>query len=644
MASATPGEVNQQLNEGVDYPGRESLYGGTVEDESACTGGEWMNAGREVIGDVVLMGTRNVFAVSRRDPGSFRNAFGKDQCGIMFDARGLRYLWGVLAAERKESGCGGGESALAVKEGVLRLLLSLSRSFENGEVSFGLSGENDMSDMFRESPGFDILGESGVFIVKRVEKDYSCIVPPSIDTAARSTDVLGGRTKGHFVPVLLSDGVGSSDGDSSTELGESIIAAINEHCGTFRVLLRDGDRDESGGPALNKLGARIKSLEEKRYQVEETRVADDGVRYCEELHHVPSRAEFFSEYVLRSKPVILRGVAVQSPALRKWDLEFFRELYKNKKIHVKVNPVDDFEGFEKMKDWLLPLDGDMNNSEEVRETLKKFVPQYVLDRVEDPSVLLVRPVGVDMEFTDFLDSLNGTSEFFSGKNVSAYIEYSAMSHTSELLQDVEEMPFLRKLMPKGSKEGEHKAQNGQAELDWAKKVGKMQLELSSHNLWFGNGKTYARNHFDHYENTLIQIKGSKRVFMFDPYDNRNFYEGFYLEAKYKYDKTRRDFVKSIEGDEGLHVATTFSPVDVMSPDTARYPLFIKAAKRGLQCEIFPGDALYMPSSWWHSVQSTQDPILKVNVAHNYWYTPLYSKKFPCKECSPHLNKAYHHML
>lgn len=59
-----------------------------------------------------------------------------------------------------------------------------------------------------------------------------------------------------------------------------------------------------------------------------------------------------------------------------------------------------------------------------------------------------------------------------------------------------------------------------------------------------------------------------------------------------------------------------SPVDITDPDLKRFPRFANAKR--LQCVLKPGDVLFMPSFWWHEVQSYPDLQQKRNLAVNYW--------------------------
>jgi hypothetical protein len=56
-------------------------------------------------------------------------------------------------------------------------------------------------------------------------------------------------------------------------------------------------------------------------------------------------------------------------------------------------------------------------------------------------------------------------------------------------------------------------------------------------------------------------------------------------------------------------------VDVGAPDLARFPRFANAMDAALVADLEPGDAIYIPSLWWHDV-SAHGPL---NVLVNYWW-------------------------
>jgi len=62
-------------------------------------------------------------------------------------------------------------------------------------------------------------------------------------------------------------------------------------------------------------------------------------------------------------------------------------------------------------------------------------------------------------------------------------------------------------------------------------------------------------------------------------------------------------------------------VDFANPDYAAYPKFREALKTAQVVELEPGDAILIPSMWWHHVESLDD----MNILINYWCrnTPAY---------------------
>jgi len=112
-------------------------------------------------------------------------------------------------------------------------------------------------------------------------------------------------------------------------------------------------------------------------------------------------------------------------------------------------------------------------------------------------------------------------------------------------------------------------------------------------LWVGN-RTRIGAHWDLPQNLICVIGGRRRYTLFPPEQIGNLYPGPV---------------------ENSPAGQPISMVDFHAPDLARYPRFIDALQSAQVAELAPGDALYLPSLWWHHAESL-DP---VGVMANYWW-------------------------
>lgn len=115
-------------------------------------------------------------------------------------------------------------------------------------------------------------------------------------------------------------------------------------------------------------------------------------------------------------------------------------------------------------------------------------------------------------------------------------------------------------------------------------------------IWFGNAVT-VQTHYDMAENLAVVVAGRRRFTLFPPEQTANLYVG------------PLDFTLA---------GQPISMVRLEAPDHDRYPRFAEAVKHGLSAELGPGDALYIPTAWWHHVRSLDG----FNVLVNYWWRDL----------------------
>ena len=111
--------------------------------------------------------------------------------------------------------------------------------------------------------------------------------------------------------------------------------------------------------------------------------------------------------------------------------------------------------------------------------------------------------------------------------------------------------------------------------------------------WLSNQSRVAA-HFDLHDNIACVVHGTRTFTVFPPDQISNLYVGPTLDAP-----------------GGVPIST----VDLKSPDLATYPRFEQALESAQTAQLEPGDAIYIPSPWWHAV-SSEAPL---NLLVNYWW-------------------------
>ncbi|WP_028916478.1 cupin-like domain-containing protein [Pseudoxanthomonas sp. J35] len=112
-------------------------------------------------------------------------------------------------------------------------------------------------------------------------------------------------------------------------------------------------------------------------------------------------------------------------------------------------------------------------------------------------------------------------------------------------------------------------------------------------IWIGNRVT-ASCHYDAPNNIACCAVGRRRFTLFPPDQIGNLYPG------------------PLEPTPG---GQAVSVVDFNAPDLERFPRFREAMAVGQSVVLEPGDAIFIPSMWWHHVQGL-DPF---TVLVNYWW-------------------------
>jgi hypothetical protein len=112
-------------------------------------------------------------------------------------------------------------------------------------------------------------------------------------------------------------------------------------------------------------------------------------------------------------------------------------------------------------------------------------------------------------------------------------------------------------------------------------------------VWIGN-RTRIAAHYDLPDNVACVAAGHRRFTLFPPDQLSNLYIG------------PLDFTPA---------GQSISLVDFAQPDLAAFPKFADAMAHAQVAELGPGDALFIPSMWWHHVEALD----AFNVLINYWW-------------------------
>lgn len=112
-------------------------------------------------------------------------------------------------------------------------------------------------------------------------------------------------------------------------------------------------------------------------------------------------------------------------------------------------------------------------------------------------------------------------------------------------------------------------------------------------IWIGN-RTRISAHYDLPDNLACIGAGRRRFTLFPPGQQRNLYVG-------PIDLTP--------------AGQPISLVDFKHPDPERFPRFAQALEHAQVADMEPGDAIFVPSMWWHHVEALDG----FNVLVNYWW-------------------------
>lgn len=113
------------------------------------------------------------------------------------------------------------------------------------------------------------------------------------------------------------------------------------------------------------------------------------------------------------------------------------------------------------------------------------------------------------------------------------------------------------------------------------------------NIWIGN-RTRVATHNDNSENIACVAAGRRRFTLFPPNQEMNLY---------------------IAESDITPGGRPISLVDLSAPDLQQFPRFADALQTAQVALLNPGDALYIPTNWWHNVEALES----INILINFWW-------------------------
>lgn len=157
-----------------------------------------------------------------------------------------------------------------------------------------------------------------------------------------------------------------------------------------------------------------------------------------------------------------------------------------------------------------------------------------------------------------------------------YFVWHAFRHHPELYDDIKPTPYFTSDLV--------------LELDpTLRRLIELTSGIEYWEIYLGAANSLTPLHQDYWgtHGYLAQIQGRKRVELFAPSDSEYLYQG---------------------------------QVDPEKPNPESHPLFEKAT--AYECEIGPGEILYIPPGWWHHIRGLEKSI---TVSHNYFNETNFSQ-------------------
>lgn len=335
---------------------------------------------------------------------------------------------------------------------------------------------------------------------------------------------------------------------------------------------------------------------------------------CEVISKEEAVRRFRKDYWFKQRPVVIRDLS-SAPSAEK--LGHVLRGVGQEVVGCKLSDSADFEGVESLSHWL-------REGEHASDDL----PEMVAQKLAALDSVVVRAAHEQLKVEEVLTLL--AEKKATGSSMTAYVEY----HRIRTSDSANKRLLIELLRPESSPTTGETMLEGFIEELFVREDG----ELKGHPyLWLGDGSTLGKRHFDPYDNLLFQTAGSKTFTLSPP---ASFSEGHLREGNLKAESTPRK--------RGNGTATyAVSRGSLVTSTSLVHTVDSSVGRPTMDCSVEAGSVLYVPSFWWHEVQSTPGHEIEVgngattsiNMAVNMWFPPLFDKNFPCTDCEREFNFA-----
>ena len=191
----------------------------------------------------------------------------------------------------------------------------------------------------------------------------------------------------------------------------------------------------------------------------------------------------------------------------------------------------------------------------------------VLKRSQSPDYAPERSSYIPMRFRDFLRQVmadsNGSSDLYLNLQTDKVLEPPLL----QLLGDFSIPPYFK------------------------------DLPLRSINLWMGHRDDAITTplHHDFNDNLYVVVEGRKHFTVFPPAQAENLYTRGHIAVV-----ESNGLIRYQSGQHMPHL----SQVDILHPDTQRFPRYAEAQTARMDFEIRGNEMLFLPAGWFHQVSST----------------------------------------